>query len=290
MRNKNILLVFLLSIFISFNYLTLISSQLSDFQEALEHRASSGIPIYLSTVQIWTFDITSLLFDALIIAIAVGLVGYYIKDINIYIVLLFGLFLRYSTLLFLIPIMYIKGRFQPNDFSDFFNFLDLRQCILLTLQIPITMVFSYLGYNIGKYSTYLDSGDKDNFYLYGLPKKIWVLIIISFIPVAKFLSKLTIINIYGLTNKITSIKYWKDTISIRNLLSDDSVSGISGLLGHFLIIIIAWLIAISIYSFGINSLRNKNVKLRYLRIILVFIIFPISFSAIEIIRNKTWFF
>lgn len=78
MRNKNIIFVFLFTIFISINFLTLISSQLPDFQEALELRTASGIPIYLTTFQLWTFNIVSLLCDSIIVAISVGIVGYYI--------------------------------------------------------------------------------------------------------------------------------------------------------------------------------------------------------------------
>ena len=82
MRNKNNMFVFLFSIFIALNYLTIISSQLQDFQEALEFRTTSGMPIYLSNFQRWTFDIISLLFDSIIVSIAVGFVSYYIKDIT----------------------------------------------------------------------------------------------------------------------------------------------------------------------------------------------------------------
>ena len=108
MRNKNILFVFLFSIFIPLNYLNLISSQLPDFQEALELRSTSGIPIYLTTFQLWTFNIVSLLCDSIIVAISVGIVGYYIKEMKVYLALLFGLLSRYLILIGLL--LYSSGR------------------------------------------------------------------------------------------------------------------------------------------------------------------------------------
>jgi len=67
--NKEVIWVFLFAISIPIWYLSLISHELSGFQEALELRSTSGIPIYLTAFQQWIFDIVSLFCDALIVAI-----------------------------------------------------------------------------------------------------------------------------------------------------------------------------------------------------------------------------
>ena len=53
--NKEVIWVFLFAISIPIWYLNLISHELSGFQEALELRSTSGIPIYLTAFQQWTF-------------------------------------------------------------------------------------------------------------------------------------------------------------------------------------------------------------------------------------------
>lgn len=288
MRNKNIMFVFLFSIFVPLNYLNLISSQLPDFQEALELRTTSGMPIYLTAFQLWTFDIISLLCDSIIIAIAVGLVSYYIKEIKIYLALLFGLLSRYIILLGFL--LYSSEKLSTSFFADFTKYLDFRLYILISLQILFTLYFSYLGFNYGKRTDYFDPKDKDLYYFCGLPKKIWLLLFISFTPVAKFLSKLTIVQIYEVTKKITSMNFWKDTFSLGNIFSEDSARGISGLLGNFIVIFFVWAIAIALFSFGLNAIRNKDAKLRWLKICSIFVLLPSMIVIIPIIRNRTWFF
>lgn len=292
MRNKNVIYVFLFSLLIPINYLTIISSQLPDFQEALELRSTSGIPIYLTTFQLWTFDILSLLFDSIIIAISVGLVSYYIKYIQIYTALLFGLLLRYIIPLGMIlySSVYSSGNTTVSLFNNFIKSLDFRQSILLSLQIPLTLYFSYLGYNYGKRTDYFDPKDKELYCFYGIPKKIWLLLFISMTPVAKFLSKLTIVQIYEVTKKISSMSYWKDTFSLRNIFSEDSAIGIGGLFGHVILIFIVWTIAITLFFFGLNAIRNKDAKLRWLKILSIFVLIPSMIIAIELLRNRTWFF
>lgn len=282
--------VFLFSLFIPFNYLTFISSQLPDFQEALELHSTSGMPIYLTAFQMWTFDIISLLCDSIIVAIAVGMVSYYIKEIKIYIALLFGLLSRYIVLLFFGFLLYSSEQLSTSFFADYTKYLDSRLYILISLQFIFTLYFSYLGFNYGRHTDYFDPKDKDLYYFCGLPKKIWLLLFISFIPVAKFLSKLTIVQIYEVTEKITSMNFWKDTFSLGNIFSEDSARGISGLLGNLGVIFFVWAIAIALFYFGLNAIRNKDAKLRWLKICSIFILLPSIITIIPIIRNRTWFF
>jgi len=288
MRNKNIMFAFLFSIFIPLNYLNLISSQLPAFQEALELRTTSGVPIYLTAFQLWTFSIISLLCDSIIVAIAVGLVCYYMKELKIYLALLFGLLSKYVILLGFL--LYSSQKLSTSFFADFTKHLDLRLYILISLQLPFTLYFSYLGFNYGRRTDYVDPKDKDLYYFCGIPKKIWLLLLISFTSVAKFLSKLTIVQIYDVTDKITSMHFWKDTFSFSNFFSEDSARGLTGLMGHIMVICFAWAIAIALFSFGLNAIRNKDSKHRWLKISSIFILVPGIIVIIPIIRNRTWFF
>lgn len=287
MRNKNIIFVFLFSVFISFNFLTFISSQLPKFQEALQFRSASGIPIYLTTFQLWSFNIVSLLCDSIIIAISVGIVGYYIKEMKVYLALLFGLLLRYLMLIG--TLLYYAARFS-SLLNEIPKRLDSGLYILISLQVLSTLYFSYLGLNYGKRTNYFNTKDKDLFYFLGIRKKIWLLLFISYTPVVRFLSKLTIVQIYHFTNKITSMKFWKDTFSLSNILSEDSASGFTELVGHIMVIFIVWALAIALFSFGVNAIRNKDARYRWIRISSIFILIPCIISIIPIIRNRTWFF
>jgi hypothetical protein len=225
----------LFSLFISFNYLNLINSQLPDFQESLELRSTSGIPIYLTTFQLWVFNIASLLCDSIIVAISVGIIGYYIKEMKVYLALLFGFLSRYLILIGLL--LYSSGRLL-SLLDEVTKRLDFGLYILFSLQVLSTLYFSYSGLNYGKRTDYFDPKDKDLYYFFGIPKKLWLLLFISYTPVAKFLSQLTIVQIYDVTKKIISMSFWKDAFSLSNIFSEDGASGITGLLGHIMVIFI----------------------------------------------------
>ena len=287
--NKEVIWVFLFAISIPIWYLNLISHELPKFQEALELRSTSGIPIYLTTFQQWTFDIVSLFCDALIVGVGVGLLCYFIKGLPTYVGLLFGLFARYAIPL---GVLLVVGLKSPASFfgGSFGESADVRLYIILSLQFLLTLVFSYIGAIYGQQAKYLDPRDQDLWYLDGVPKKIWFLLLIAFQPVAQFLSKLTIVQIYAATDKITSMAFWKDTFSFSNLFRDDTARGVTGLLGHAVLIVFAWGLAVALFSFGLNAIRNKEIKCRWLRICTVFVFLPVVIGIVPILRNRTWFF
>jgi hypothetical protein len=287
--NKKVIGVFLFSISIPLWYLNLISRELPDFQEALELRTTSGIPIYLTAFQQWTFDIVSLFSDALIVSISVGLLYYFIKGLPTYVGLLFGLLSRYA--IGLASLCYVLVKDPTSFLGESAKRLDFRLYIILSLQFVLTLCFSYVGSIYGKRADYFDPMDRDRCYLYGVPKRIWfLLLMIAFYPVLRFLSKLTVVQIYEFTDKITSTRFWKDTVSLSNLLSEDTARGVTGLLGHVMGPVCAWVIAVYLFSLGLNAIRNKQVKHRWLRICAVFVFLPVVIIIVPVIRNRTWFF
>ena len=140
--NKEVIWVFLFTISIPLWYLNLISHEVPEFQEALELRNTSGIPIYLTAFQQWTLDIVSLFSDALIVAIGVGLLYYFLKRLPIYVGLVFGLLSRYAIPLGVLFVVWLKS---PAAFFGGLS-VDLRLYILLSLQFLSTLVFSYRCY------------------------------------------------------------------------------------------------------------------------------------------------
>jgi hypothetical protein len=277
--------IFLFAIFIPLYYLNLISTELTNFQEALELRSTSGIPIYLTAFQQWTFDIVSLFWDALIVSICVGLLFYFIKGLPTYVGLLFGVLSRYAILFGISFVWWLKS--PTSFFAEFVKHFDLR---LLSLQFLLTLVFSYIGTIYGQRAKYFDPRDRDLRYLCGVPKKIWFLLLIAFNPVVEYLSKLTIVQIYSVTDKITSMAFWKDTFSLSNLLDDDTVRGLTGLVSCVVLIVLAWGLAAALFSFGLYAIKDKEVKHRWLRIVAVFVFLPAVIIIVPIFRNRTWFF
>lgn len=289
MQKTKLVFVFLFCLFIALSYLNLISSQLSDFYEALEFRTTSGSPIYLSAFQLWVFDIISLLCDSTIIAIAVGLLGYYIKELPLYVALLFGLISRYIILLGFLLFKSSDG-LPKGLFDELTKHLDMRLYILLSLQFVSLLYFSYLGFQYGRRIDYVDPKDKDLLYYHGIPKKIWVLLIVSYIPVATFLSRLTIINVYDITEKLSSMSFWKEAFSLSNIFNSDGVIGLSGLFGHVMFIFFAWAVVVVLFSYGLYAIKNKSAKFRWLIILCVFVLLPSMSVIIPILRSRTWFF
>src|SRR5437016_4958336 len=108
---------------------------------------------------------------------------------KVYSALLFGLLSRY-----IVPIglLLYSGERISSLFEEVTKGLNSGLYMLITLQVLSTLYFSYLGLNFGKRTDYVDTKDKDLYYFCGIPKKVWLLLFISYTPVAKFLSKLTV--------------------------------------------------------------------------------------------------
>jgi hypothetical protein len=242
--------------------------------------------VFLTAFQHWTFDIVSLLCDALVVAIGVSLLYYFVKGLPTYVGLLFGLVSRYAIPLAVLFVVWLKS---PASFFDGSS-ADLRLYIILSLQLIATLVGSYIGAIYGQQAEYLDPRDQDLWYLDGVSKKSWLLLLVAFQPVAQFLSKLTIVQIYSVTDDITSRAFWKDTFSFSNLFSGDSARGVTGLLGHAIVIFFAWSLAGVFFSVGLDAIRNKESKHRWLRICGVFVLLPVVIIIVPILRNRTWFF
>jgi len=286
--NKKVIWVFLFAISIPLRYLNLISTQFSDFEDALEFHSRSGIPIHLTAFQQCTAFVVELFYDALIIAVAVSLLYYFLKGLPTYVGLLFGLLSRYLGFLGALLVSCLHS--PMSFFRDSTDGLDWPAGIFLSLEFLLTLIFSYIGAIYGQRARYFDPRDRDLCYLGGVPKKIWFLLLITFWPVAQFLSKLTIVQIYDATGKITSMAFWKDTFSLSNLLSEDSARGVTGLLGDIIGIMFAWGLAVALFSFGLHAIRNKEVQHRWLRICAVFVFLPAVIIIVPVLRNRTWFF
>jgi len=242
----------------------------------------------LTAFQQWTFDIVSLFCDALIVSIGVGLLYYFIKGLPTYVGILFGLLSRYAILLGLTFVWWLKS--PTPFFGELAKNFDLRLYIFFSLQFILTLCFSYIGSIYGERAGYFNAMDRDFCYLCGVPKKIWILLLIAIRPVVEYLSKLTIVQIYTVTKKITSMAFWKDTFSLSNLLDDDTVRGLTGLVGCVILIVLAWGLGAALFSFGLNAIRNKEVKYRWLRIVAAFVFLPAVIIIVPILRNRTWFF
>ena len=61
-------------------------------------------------------------------------------------------------------------------------------------------------------------------------------------------------------------------------------------MGNIMVIVFAWGIAVILFSFGLNAIRNKQVKHRWLRICAVFVFLPAVIIIVPVLRNRTWFF
>lgn len=284
--NKNVIYIILFSIFISVNYFDLFGENLQNFRETLIFRTTSGIPIYLNFIQIWIYNIVSLLFDSIFVAIAVGILGYYIKNLKLYTALLYGILVRYGV--FIVWIFVYGISINADFITQFRQAANIQVYIILTLQLLATLYFSYLGFKIGKNSLFLDKKDEELSYFYGIPKKIWALLIIAYNPVVNFLSGLTIILIYETTNKITSSDFWVN--ALHNIFNTDYNDGIINLFLLLFSIPAAWTLTVYLFKYGLDAIKDKEIQYRRLKISFVFILIPILIFIIPLFRNETWFF
>lgn len=269
MNTRKHIYVYLFSFFVASNYLNILNTHLPDFEEALQYRTVSGDPILLSSVQYWVFNIIPLIIDSLVLAVAVGLLGYYFKEIKTSLALLFGFVVHYHLAILVVPTLFFGGNLS--GFGDVVRETGTLFFVFAAFKLILTILFSYLGLSFGRRSDFLTAEDEDLFYFYGIRKRVWVLILFLYNPVAEFLSRLTIVQIFRATERIH--------------LWDFGQSG-----GALLTIVIAGGMSFALFYYGIETIRERDSGFRWLKLGSVFGLVPAIVLAMPLIRNETWFF
>lgn len=307
MQKKHLIYTSLLCLFISVNYVDLWHRLFNEFDATLMF--ATDAPIFLSLSQLWFFTTVGIGIDAIVIAIVVGMFAYFFRSFRMYVYLLFGILMRYSVVaVIVVPALAEQTPLlTPGEIS-------WSIYVTLILQFLATILGSYFGYWYVKGQfinkkpilpaaepilrhmypdplpdpRYLDVRDRDLHYLYGIPKKIWVLIIISFNPVIQFLFKFSIVYLYGFTDMVASRESWRNPLSafVEGVLG----GGFMALIFQLLLLLAAWALAAGVFSYGLKTIRNKQAGYRYLRIVSIFVLLPLLLLVIPLVRNRTWFF
>jgi len=290
MNRRNFFFVILFCLFLGVNYLSLWSTLFGEFQEAITRNSLlKGNSISLTIFQSWFYDIFGLIFYALIIAIIVGVFAYYYRHFKLIYYILFGIVISYFYPIILTLVFVIRNKSLASFADSLYSSHSLRIYILLIIQLIFIIIASYSGYKRAKEIDYIRE-DEESFYLYGISKKIWILLVILFNPVVNILIKYTIIRLYDFTTAISSTEFWKHVFSFSNIFSGDDNSGIMGMLYLLLSIVFMWGLSGVIFIFGLETIRNKESKLRILKTTIIFVIIPLLIIIIPLLRNRTWFF
>lgn len=247
-------------------------------------------PIALSGFQVWLFNILGLLYDSIWVAIGTGLFAYHFKDRPTWKYIAIGLFLRYLILLVVMPLVLWK-----NSLSDLIGQMTeevpgYELAIQVTLQLGLTIGAAILGAKYGKETPELDPRDGERGYINGVSKKVWALLILSFVSVVNFVTELSIVLIYKFSRDVTSSAYWKATWSNMFWGDEDADGGILKLIFNFMFIWIAWVITFAIFFWGVEAIKNRETEYRILKIVGVFVLIPVAIVGIPLLRNRTWFF
>ncbi len=247
-------------------------------------------PILLSRFQVWLFNFLGLVFDSVWIAVATGIFAYRVKDRPTWQYVAYGLFLRYSPLFFLMPLFLWK-----NSLSDLLRAMTERVsgvelAIQAMLQLGLAVGAAIIGAKYGKETPELDVRDGERGYINGVSKKVWALLILSFAPVVRFVTELSIVLIYKFSRDVTSSEYWKATWSNLFWGDEDADGGVWRLIFNFMFIWIAWAITAGVFFWGADAIKNRETEYRILKIVAVFVLIPVAIVGIPLLRNRTWFF
>jgi len=272
--------------FIAINYLNMAKGSYDGFCESLVENV-----IYMSPFQQWFFIIFSILFDSLILFIIMFIFIYYIRDLSTITYYFIGLAFRYFSAFVLIA-LYIS--FSKTNFIELFtassNF-DISMIIQFALQISFSIIVTRYAQFVCKQQHYLDIKDAEKQYFNGIPKRVWLLLIVSFNPIVNFLLQLTNINIYHVTEKLsTSFTNWKNILLFINIFGSNTSENIIGVFFLVLVVFLCWVFVGSIFNYGLKVIKDKSKKYRFVLIFIIFILLPLLILVIPLIRNKTWFY
>jgi hypothetical protein len=263
---------------------------MNDFREAVNQSSNSQNELLpMTEFQNWFMDVFGLLFNSIIIFCITWIFAYFFPDSKPFYIVSFGIFIG-----FVVPIipLLIVAIFDHSltIISDLYPDSSTRFYILLFINLLILTISSIWGTSEGLNSLYYCEKDEKSYYLFGVSKKIWLLLLIAYNPVVIFLTKFTIRSLVRFTDIISSKDFWENIFSFSNWLSGSSNSGLLGLLLQIFSILIIWGLSIALFSYGLKAIEKRNSNYRILRIIIVFVVIPLMIVLIPIIRNRDWFF
>ncbi|MGA2774933.1 MAG: hypothetical protein ABSE81_02590 [Candidatus Omnitrophota bacterium] len=281
-NNKQLIFAILFCSFLFLYYASAAPIRINDFLNAC---AKEGLIV--SGLQEWILSILGVIYSFFTVSVIVGIFAYWFRKFNLFFYLAFGFLGRFAlpVILFL---PFLKGGFSFSELTDYWIAASPLNKFSLISHIAATFIGAYCGYSYAKRSDFGDIRDEVNFTLWGISKRLWVLIAIATYSVFKFLLDFSIIQIYDATKFLTTRQFWLD--SLIAMFTGDEGKGLLKIITRVFGLVMIWAIIIVAFYYAIEAIKNKNAKYRKLKIIGILIILPILILVIPIIRNRTWFF
>ena len=242
-------------LFVLLNYLGFWDESVSSFHFAMLERVENnlaGKPLPQWTpMLLWIYAVFGITLDAAVVSMVSALTYNFFPRLQVvflYIIGILAFILSYDTLA---------------ELTD-------HRAIFLSIRFIIIMFGVYFGYTFLENNLFTSEKNNSDYQLGGIAKKIWLLILIAFNPILKFLTDMTIVQIHS------SYTYWS--------------KGFEFLATRLFSVVFLWGIAITLFFYGLNAIQDKNCQNRVIRIIVVFLVVPLTILIIPILRNRTWFF
>ncbi|MGB2985075.1 MAG: hypothetical protein WBE26_04255, partial [Phycisphaerae bacterium] len=102
MKKKRMVYTILFCVWIGLNYFSIFGDRAQELADNFAFYQDP--PMYLSTFQYWFFNIVSILFDSICIAIATGIFAYHYRELKTRHYVAFALFIRYFAIVFFLPL------------------------------------------------------------------------------------------------------------------------------------------------------------------------------------------
>ena len=148
--------------------------------------------------------------------------------------------------------------------------------VSLFLNASATLLASYYGYIKATKIEYLYN-DNELYFIAGISKKIWFLLLITSMPLFTLLSKYTIINMYLFTDEVAASHYWGDILSHGIWFSlDDWMSFFTSITRRLFAIALLWGVVGLLINYGLKAIRDNEAKWRPVKIIIIFVIIPLG--------------
>ena len=287
MKQKRMLYTILFCLWIGVNYLGVWGNLSQDMADRLAFDLDE--PIFLSTFQLWVFNVFNVVFDSLFIAVAVGIFAYHYRKYKSFHYILLGLCMRYFLFAFFLTLSLYHNSFSSILDQTWEVVAKHEFYILAAIQFSCAILASYVGMSYGRDAEYLHETDERLGYLAGSSKKLWALLMLVYNSVVQLATKFSLVNVYNLSKKVSSSDYWD--YSLSNLLSgEDDETGITGIIISLAVLAITWIVTFGLFYWGICTIRDKDASYRRWKIVGIFVLIPVSVIAIPLIRNRTFFF
>ena len=267
----------MLCVFFHLNYGPLLDTAFEDLAEALDYQRE------VTNTFLWCAALSTILHQAVVTFCTVFALKYFYRRMTVGVGIVAAVGLRYSY----VGLFLIAGAFRGERVDLHSLQFDWLSSVFLGIGLLAGILAAYAGWAVASSVRILAESDATAKHFYGISKKLWLLLLFAWNPVASFVHELTAVRVYQLSEKVTEEGFFWSFVPFVSAEGEDGLTFVAEFVFS---LFLPWVLFIGLFAWGLHVIRDRQAKMRVLIILVIYVLIPVAILGIPLIRNKTWFF